>query len=103
MDGTAAGATATEGFYLGKYATAADAGSHRGHITLALGCQGVIARIKCLTHGQPQSWIGQCSGPSTNELSSRTDRSVREWIQFLDRPVASRTVVLINLTIFLLI
>ena len=64
MEGRAAGATREKGFYLGEWATVADA-EEMGVLlawenkkdVVALDSQGVIQRIKNLQHDKPRSWI----------------------------------------------
>jgi len=63
IDGIAAGATRTEGVYLGEWATVADAEAAgvmkawEKHGIVALDSQGVIQRISNLKYSSPRSWI----------------------------------------------
>jgi len=63
MDGRAAGATRTMGWYLGEWATVADAEevgvllAWESSAVVALDSQGVIQRIQNLRYAQPRSWI----------------------------------------------
>jgi len=63
-EGRAAGATRSNGRYLGEWATVADAEEmgvlmawEDGNTTVALDSQGVIARIANLRYAHPRSWI----------------------------------------------
>jgi len=63
MEGRAAGATRTEGLYLGEWATVADAEevgvmlAWENHSVVALDSQGVIQRIQNLQYTRPRSWV----------------------------------------------